>query len=143
MQLSTILSAKGSFVATIGPDATVSELAASLAQHRVGALVVSTDGRTISGIVSERDVVRALASGPRGLEQSVSSIMTPRVFTARPQAHVDELMQVMTDRRVRHIPVTDGDGLLVGIVSIGDIVKTRLDELEVERAHLLEYITQG
>ncbi|HAN72180.1 MAG TPA: histidine kinase [Actinobacteria bacterium] len=143
MQLSTILSVKGAFVATISPEATVHDLAARLTQHGVGALVVSTDGQRISGIVSERDVVRALASGPRGLKQSVSSIMTPRVITARPQAHVDELMHVMTEKRVRHIPVINEEGLLVGIVSIGDIVKTRLDELEVERARLLEYITQS
>lgn len=143
MQLSTILSAKGAFVATIRPDATVAELALSLTQHKVGALVVSADGRTIDGIASERDVVRAMEAGPSALEQPVSSIMTARVFTARPEAHVDELMHVMTEQRVRHIPVTDDAGLLIGIVSIGDIVKTRLDELEVERARLMEYITQS
>jgi len=143
MQLSTILSSKGDFVATISPDATVSDLATALNEHRVGALVVSRDGRAIDGIVSERDVVRALAAGDGTMHQPVSSIMTARVFTAPPEAHVDELMHVMTEKRVRHIPVTDEEGGLIGIVSIGDIVKTRLEELEGERARLLEYITQG
>ncbi len=143
MQLSTILSSKGDFVATINPEGTVADLARDLERHKVGALVVSTDGRTILGIVSERDVVRAVTSGPDALHTRVSTIMTTRVFTAPAEAHVDELMHVMTDKRVRHIPVTDGDGGLIGIVSIGDIVKTRLNELEGERAALLEYITSG
>jgi CBS domain-containing protein len=143
MQLSTILSSKGDFVATISPDATILDLAAALNEHRVGALIVSRDGRTIDGIVSERDVVRALAVGDGTMHQPVASIMTARVFTAPPEAHVDELMHVMTDKRVRHIPVTDEEGGLIGIVSIGDVVKTRLEELEGERARLLEYITQA
>lgn len=143
MQLSTILASKGDFVATISPDATVADLASALNEHRIGALVVSRDGRTVEGIVSERDVVRALATGASALEHAVSDIMTVRVFTAPPQAHVDELMHVMTDKRVRHIPVTDDDGRLLGIVSIGDLVKTRLEELEGERARLLEYITSS
>jgi len=143
MQLSTILSSKGDFVATINPEATVADLARDLERHKVGALVVSTDGRTILGIVSERDVVRAVTSGPDALHTRVSTIMTTRVFTAPPEAHVDELMHVMTDKRVRHIPVTDSEGGLIGIVSIGDIVKTRLNELEGERAALLEYITSS
>lgn len=143
MQLSTILSAKGEFVATITPEQSVAQLAARLNEHRVGALVVSQDGRTIQGIVSERDVVRALAEGPEMLSQPVSSIMTDRVFTAPPGAHVDELMHLMTEKRVRHIPVVDDDGLLIGIVSIGDVVKTHVDELERERAALMDYITKG
>jgi CBS domain-containing protein len=104
---------------------------------------VSSDGRTIAGIVSERDVVRALAEGPEMLSEPVSSIMTARVFTAPPEAHVDELLHLMTDKRVRHIPVTDADGLLIGIVSIGDVVKTHMEELERERAALVDYITKG
>lgn len=143
MQLSTILSAKGAFVATITPEQTVAELASILNEHRVGALVVSHDGRAITGIVSERDVVRALAAGPDVLGQPVSSIMTPHVFTAPPSAHVDELMHLMTEKRVRHIPVTDDDGSLIGIVSIGDVVKTHVEELERERAALMDYITKG
>jgi CBS domain-containing protein len=143
MQLSTIIAAKGGFVATIQPDATVGDLIAMLAEHGVGALVVSADGRTITGIVSERDVVRAMTHGAETLSRPVASIMTTHVFCAPPEAHIDELMHVMTDKRVRHIPVTDSDGVLLGIVSIGDVVKSRLGELEGERAALLEYITKG
>jgi CBS domain-containing protein len=143
MQLSTIIAAKGGFVATIQPDATVGDLIALLAEHNIGALVVSADGRTITGIVSERDVVHALAHGAESLSRPVASIMTTHVFCAPPEAHVDELMHVMTEKRVRHIPVTDAEGALMGIVSIGDIVKTRLGELEGERSALLEYITRG
>ncbi len=142
MLLSSILSTKGDFVATITPDTSVAELTATLTKHKVGALVVSTDGRTISGIVSERDVVKALARGAAELDSPVSAIMTSEVFTAPPDTHVDELMSVMTERRFRHIPVTDADGHLIGIVSIGDVVKTRLEELEAEKAALLEYISQ-
>jgi CBS domain-containing protein len=143
MQLSTIIAAKGEFVATIQPDATIADLVAMLAEHGVGALVVSADGRTITGIVSERDVVRAMTHGADALGRPVASIMTTHVFCAPPEAHVDELMHVMTDKRVRHIPVTDPDGVLLGIVSIGDVVKSRLGELEGERMALLEYITRG
>ena len=143
MQLSTIIAAKGDFVATIQPDASVADLLAMLAEHGVGALVVSADGRTITGIVSERDVVRAMTHGAEALQRPVASIMTTQVFCAPPEAHVDELMHLMTDKRVRHIPVTDPDGTLLGIVSIGDVVKSRLGELEGERAALLEYVTRG
>lgn len=143
MQLSSIIASKGDFVATIQPDATVSDLVAMLAEHGVGALVVSADGRTIHGIVSERDVVRAIAHGPSALDQPVASIMTSRVYSAPPEAQTDELMHLMTDKRVRHVPVTDVEGHLLGIVSIGDVVKSRLGELEHERAALLEYITHG
>ena len=142
MLLSSILSNKGDFVATVSPDASVADLTAALTEHKVGALVVSTDGRTITGIVSERDVVKALARGSAALDSPVSAIMTSQVFTAPPDTHVDELMAIMTERRFRHIPVTGEDGLLIGIVSIGDVVKTRLEELETEKAALLEYISQ-
>jgi len=143
MQLSTIIGAKGAAVVTIQPDATVADLIAMLAEHNVGALVVSADGRTITGIVSERDVVHTLSHGPEALQRPVASIMTTHVFCAPPEAHVDELMHVMTEKRVRHIPVTDPEGILLGIVSIGDVVKSRLGELEGERQALLEYITKG
>ncbi len=143
MQLSTIIASKGDFVATVAPGDTVSEVIAALAEHRVGALVVSADGRTIAGIVSERDIVRSLTAGAAALDQPVSSIMTSTVFCAPPEAHVDELTHLMTEKRVRHIPVTDPDGVLLGIVSIGDIVKSRLGELEGERAALLDYVTRG
>ncbi len=143
MQISTIIASKGGDVATIKPDAMVADVVTQLARRRIGALVVSTDGRTIAGIVSERDVVRALAAGPEALYRTVEEIMTAQVQCAPPEAKVDELMHVMTDQRVRHIPVTDPDGVLVGIVSIGDVVKSRLTELEHEHQALVDYITGG
>lgn len=143
MQLSTIIAAKGADVITVRPDASVADLVALLAEHRIGALVVSQDGRTITGIVSERDVVHAMARGAEALSESVSSIMTTTVFSSPPETHIEDLMALMTEKRVRHIPITDADGLLIGIVSIGDIVKMRLGELEAERQAMLEYITKG
>jgi CBS domain-containing protein len=143
MQLSTIIAAKGADVITIQPDASVADLVALLATNRIGAVVVSSDGRTIAGIVSERDVVQAMAKGPQGLDERVEAVMTTHVFCAPPEAHIEDLMQVMTEKRVRHIPVTDADGSLTGIVSIGDVVKVRLSELEGERQAMLEYITKG
>jgi CBS domain-containing protein len=143
MKLSALLALKGSTVVTIAPNASVRELLLELTRHKVGALVVSTDGNSISGIVSERDLVTAFAHHPDAYSLPVSDIMTSEVFVAPPDAHVDELMQIMTDRRVRHVPVTDDDGSIVGIVSIGDIVKIRLGELETEKEALLGYITHG
>lgn len=143
MQISAILASKGNFVATIHPEAQVSDLVTALSEHSVGALIVSTDGLSISGIVSERDVVRALTSGPQVLTAQVASIMTSQVHVAAPDTHVDDLTIMMTERRIRHVPVTDSAGFIVGIVSIGDIVKTRLSELEEERTALMEYINRG
>ena len=143
MQLAAILASKGEFIATITPERTVADVVRMLGEFKVGALIVSNDGSTISGIVSERDVVRALAAGAGVLDESVSSIMTHQVYCAPPDASVDDLMHLMTDRRIRHVPITDTGGLLLGIVSIGDVVKSRLGELEGERAALLDYITRG
>ena len=143
MQLAAILASKGEFIATITQDRTVADVVRMLSEFQVGALVVSSDGSTISGIVSERDVVRALAANAGALNESVASIMTYQVYCAPPDASVDDLMHLMTDRRIRHVPITDAGGLLLGIVSIGDVVKSRLGELEGERAALLDYITRG
>lgn len=143
MQLSSILLSKGNFVATISPDASVAELVTELARHQIGAMIVSVDGEFIIGIVSERDIVRALADGPSILDQPVAAIMTSTVHVAPPEAHIDELTEMMTERRIRHVPITDEAGRILGIVSIGDIVKTRLGELETERTALLEYINRG
>jgi CBS domain-containing protein len=143
VQLTSILSAKGSNVLTIQPQASVAELIVMLSEHSVGALIVSEDGSTINGIVSERDVVHALAHGSAALDKTVSSIMTAQVHCAPPDAAIDDLMHLMTERRIRHVPITDAEGLLIGIVSIGDIVKSRLGELEGERAALMDYITRG
>ncbi len=141
MKISSILSNKGSFVATVSPDASVSALLALLAEHRIGAVVVADEDGSVAGIVSERDVARACHShGAEALEQPVSAIMTELVVTCTPGASTEELMSLMTQRRVRHIPVIEDDEM-VGIVSIGDVVKARLAELETERDALQAYIS--
>ena len=140
MQISQVLRRKGRDVATVDGGESVRTALELLARHGVGALVVSSDGRHIDGIVSERDVARGLhRRGAELLTDPVSSVMTEEVFTCRPDAGVDELARMMTDRRVRHVPVVE-EGELAGIVSIGDVVKARLDELETERAQLVDYI---
>ncbi len=140
MHIRQVLRRKGSEVATVQASASVRDALALLAEHRVGALVVSGDGKIVEGIVSERDVVRALHDrGADLLTDPVSSLMTADVHTCVPSSGVEDLARTMTDHRVRHVPVVDG-GVLVGIVSIGDVVKARLDELEEERAKLVDYI---
>ena len=143
MLVSTILADKGADVVTVSPQQNVQELLALLSQHKVGALVVSNDGKTIAGIVSERDIVRALAAGESLMSEPVSTIMTSEVFVSTTHVKIDELMTVMTSRRIRHIPITTDSGELIGIVSIGDLVKARLSELETEKAALVDYITHG
>lgn len=143
MQLAAILAAKGSGVMTIHPSANVAGLIEELSSHGIGALVVSEDGASIAGIVSERDVVRAMVRGNSALDLPVSSIMTTEVYCATPDNSVDELAALMTERRIRHVPIMDENGLLAGLVSIGDVVKSRLGELEHEREALMEYITKG
>jgi CBS domain-containing protein len=140
MQIGQLLRRKGSQVATIDGGRDVRTALAMLADHGVGALVVSGDGRRIDGILSERDIARGLHErGAELLTQPVSGVMTGEVHTCVPGATVTDLAQLMTDQRVRHVPVVD-DGALVGIVSIGDVVKARLDELETERRQLVDYI---
>ena len=140
MQISQLLRRKGTTVATVEASATVRDALALLAEHGIGALVVSPDGGRIAGIISERDIARGLHERGSGLlAEPVSSVMTAEVLTCMPGASVHELAQTMTDHRIRHIPVVEDDRL-VGIVSIGDVVKARLDELEAERAQLVDYI---
>jgi CBS domain-containing protein len=140
VRISTLLAGKGDAVATVTADTTVTGAVDALRSHGVGALVVSSDGQHIDGIVSERDIVRGLA-GQLGalLSEPVSSIMTSKVFTCSPDDDVESLMAVMTERRIRHVPVVT-DGVLCGIISIGDVVKSRIDELEKDRKELVEYI---
>jgi CBS domain-containing protein len=143
MRISGLLRDKGDFVATVPPGTTVREVLAGLAEHGVGALVVTGDGEHIDGIVSERDVVRALHHrGTPVLDETVTEVMTADVATCAPDAEVDSLMALMTDRRIRHVPVVV-EGRLTGIVSIGDVVKHRLHELEHENSALVEYIQSG
>lgn len=140
MRISEILRSKGAEVATIAPDAEVRQLLTLLAERNIGAVVVSVDGATIDGIVSERDVVRRLNErGAELLTASVSSIMTTPVRTCTPSDAVDGLRDTMTEHRIRHLPVVR-DGRLAGIVSIGDVVKSAIAELEVEREQLVDYI---
>ena len=126
-------------VVTISPDASVRDLIGMLAEHNVGALIVSIDGTAVDGIVSERDVVRHLLDSEDVLAATVASIMTSSVRTCEGTTLVDELMQVMTEHRVRHVPVLT-DGRLTGIISIGDVVKSRIGELEFERDQLDNYL---
>jgi len=140
MNVETILRNKGNWVATIRPDATVGEAVDILNRERIGAIVVSEDGEGVDGILSERDIVIALAEdGADLLSRAVADIMTRSVVTCGPSDTVGELMAEMTNRRIRHFPVV-GDGRLIGIVSIGDLVKNRLDEVEFEASSMRSFI---
>jgi CBS domain-containing protein len=142
MRIADVLRGKGGAVVTINPDATVTELLDGLASHNIGAMVV-VGPEGVKGIVSERDVVRQLhAHGAAVLSLPVEKIMTSMVSTCSPSDTVDSLTLLMTENRVRHVPVLEG-GKLIGIVSIGDVVKTRMQELETEHEQLQSYITQG
>jgi CBS domain-containing protein len=141
MRISDVLRVKGTQVVTVPPDTTVRQLLAVLAEHQIGAVVVSHDGTAVDGIASERDIVRALARrGAAVMSDPVTAIYTAEVHTVTPQVPIEEVMRMMTERRVRHVPVV-ADGSLRGIVSIGDVVKIRIGELETERTALTDYIT--
>lgn len=143
MQISDILRRKAdNRVWTIVPDATVRELLAELAEHHIGALIVAAgDGDHVAGIVSERDVVRALHTrGTDVLDGSVEAIMTRDVVHCAPGDAVDRVAALMTERRIRHLPVLDSD-TVVGLVSIGDVVSNRIHELQQDRDQLEQYIT--
>jgi CBS domain-containing protein len=143
MRISDVLRVKGAQVVTVTPDTTVRQLLAVLAEHRIGAVVVSRDGASVDGIVSERDVVRALAERDDAvLTEPITAIYTADVHTVTPATELEEVARMMTERRIRHAPVMV-DGRLRGIVSIGDVVKTRIGELETERAALTDYISGG
>jgi CBS domain-containing protein len=142
MNVQSIIGSKGTGVATIEQVATLSDAIARLGEHGIGALVVSGDGRAIEGIVSERDIVRAAArAGADAFAATVGSVMSTDVITCAPGDGVDRLMSLMTERRIRHLPVVDERGHLAGIVSIGDVVKARLTELEQENQALSQYIS--
>jgi CBS domain-containing protein len=143
MRIGEVLGSKASKdVLTITPDAGVRDLLALLAEHNIGALIVSGDGSSVDGIVSERDVVRHLHHDGTVINNTVGAIMTTSVETCALDTPLDDLMKIMTDRRIRHVPVVD-DGQLVGIVSIGDVVKHRMDQLQFERDQLDSYVHQG
>jgi CBS domain-containing protein len=140
VKINDVLRGKGNQVVTISPDATVTELLALLAERNIGAVVVSTNGSSVDGIVSERDIVRLWNGTPDAGDVRVSAIMTAEVRTATPDDLIDNLMRLMTEHRIRHVPVVV-DGNLAGLVSIGDVVKSRIGELEFEREQLSNYIS--
>lgn len=138
-----ILDSKGREVATVVPTATVADALAALAEHNVGALVVSNDGRAVAGIISERDVVRRLAAeGAAAMELAVADLMKTEVATCDGRADTERIMNIMTDGRFRHMPVVE-EGVLQGIISIGDVVKVRIGELATEKEQLVGYIREG
>jgi CBS domain-containing protein len=140
MNVDAILRAKGDTVTLVTPQAPIAEAVAVLRREGIGALVVSRDGVAVDGILSERDVIHGLARmGPQLLDATVEQLMTRRVFTCTPRDSIADLMAEMTKRRIRHIPVLQ-DGELAGIISIGDVVKARLDEMEYETSSLRSFI---
>ena len=140
MHIKLILKDKGTAVETIRPDATIADATDRLKTKRIGVLVVSANGTSVDGIISERDIVSGLADyGASLLDQRVEALMTRAVKTCSAEDTVISVMELMTDRRIRHVPVVQ-DGALAGIVSIGDAVKSRLQELESEASHLRDYI---
>lgn len=143
MHVQAILGNKGSQVVSIRPQATIMDACRLLAEHRIGAVLVMDDDGGLAGIFSERDSVRALAKhGGSALDLPLGEVMTRDVLTCKPEDSIDDLMSVMTARRVRHLPVVE-DGKLVGIVSIGDVVKHRLDQAALEVDSLREYVLAG
>jgi len=144
MNVQSILGVKGSDVAVIERGASLADAVAALRDRGIGALVVSADGRHIEGIVSERDIVRAFAAhGASALGRTVASVMSTDVATCRAADGVQHLMEQMTERRIRHLPVSDSDGRLAGVVHIGEVVESRLMELQSENQALVDYLHQG
>ena len=142
MNIQTILSVKGNEVRTVRPETVIAEAVRRMRAERVGALVASEDGATIVGIISDRGIMNAIADDGIGvMDRQVADVMTKEVFTCQRDDRVASIMGLMTARRIRHIPVVDDEKRLVGIVSIGDVVKHHLDEIQREAADLREYIS--
>ncbi len=143
MFVETILESKGSRVATVPPDETIAEAAAKMKQQHLGSLVVSVDGLAVLGILSERDISRAVADhGPALGTMRVEELMTRDVITCVPGDTIADIMLIMTEKRIRHLPVFR-DGVMCGLISIGDVVKIRLEEVEHEAEAMREYIAGG
>jgi CBS domain-containing protein len=143
MNVATILRQKGRAVTTAGPTTTLLEIAAKLAAKRIGAIVVVGADGEVAGIISERDIIRALAAhGPECMTSSVAEVMTKQVVSCQETDTLDELMAMMTARRFRHLPVVT-DGALVGIISIGDVVKHHVAEVEMEATAMRDYIAHS
>jgi CBS domain-containing protein len=141
MRIYELLRTKGFHVITVRPSATVHEVVRLLEEYNLGAVVVSPDGREVAGIVTERDIVRRLVQGTDFLDGPVSDIMTSEVQTCTAQDSVRSLMAIMTEQRIRHLPVVDDNGRMTGIVSIGDAVKSHITEIEFERDQLEGYVS--
>ncbi len=140
MHVADILKVKGTDVVTTGPDETVAATVRLLNVKRIGAIVVCDAAAKVVGVISERDIIRGVAvNGARALEMGVRDLMTSEVITCKPTETISEVMKVMTERRFRHLPVIDG-GELQGIISIGDVVKNRLEETEMEARVLRDYV---
>jgi CBS domain-containing protein len=143
MNVAAILKAKGGSIVTVKPDTPLVEVVRLMAEKRIGAVVVSSDGIRPQGILSERDIVGSLsARGPATLEKKAHELMTARVTTCSPEDEVANLMAVMTTKRIRHLPVIQ-NGSLCGIISIGDVVKWRVEEIEREADALRAYVAQA
>lgn len=141
MNVKSILERKGSAVTTIKPTATIGDAARTLAEAKIGAIVVSEDGETIAGILSERDIVRVIGTdGSGALNRPVTEAMTADVITCNPDDRINILMGMMTQRRIRHLPVAV-NGKMTGLISIGDVVKERMDEIEHDAAAMRDYIS--
>ena len=143
MRIYELLRRKGFAVITVRPSTTVMEVIGLLKEYNLGAVVISPDGRQVAGIVTERDIVRRLTEGTDFLDGPVSHIMTADVQTCTAQDSVQSLMEIMTEQRIRHLPVVDGRGALTGIVSIGDAVKSHITQLEFERDQLEGYVSHS
>ncbi len=143
MNVASILKAKGKSVATARSDETLEAVAQKLAARKIGAIVIVGDGGSVAGIVSERDIVRTIAeNGATALQQPVSNVMTKNVMTCAESSTIDQMMAVMTQGRFRHVPVIE-DGALVGIISIGDVVKHHIAEVEMEVTAMRDYLATG
>ena len=144
MNVEHILASKGREVKTIRPNVSIAEALRRLRVEGIGSLVVSENGTNLAGILSDRDILDAIADhGIDVLGESVRSVMTEKVFTCSRDARVSAIMALMTDRRIRHVPVVEEDGRLCGMISIGDVVKQRLDEIQGEADALREYVTSA
>ena len=143
MRIHELLRGKGFDVITVRPTTAVAEALTLLKEYNLGAVVVSNDGKEISGILTERDVVRRLCEGTEFLDSPVSDVMTSEVLTCRAGESVQSLMNTMTEQRIRHLPVVDDLGRLAGLVSIGDVVKSHISQIEFERDQLEGYVSHS
>ena len=143
MRVYDLLRTKGGAVITVQPQTSVTEVLALMKKHNLGSVVVSSDGHDVVGIMTERDVVRWLVDGTDFLTGPVSDVMTAVVHTCQPHDSVQSLMETMTNQRIRHLPVVDDGGHLAGIISIGDVVKSHITELEFERDQLEGYVSHS